>query len=63
MTIYVPDNVWGLTVQVGMHTEDLTNDNIGLREPIAYYRKALYPGKNTVRFSLGGYLWYCVIRM
>ena len=57
VTIYVPDNVWGLTVQVGMHTEDLTNDNIGLREPIAYYRKALYPGKNTVRFSLGGYLW------
>lgn len=57
VTVYVPDNVWGLTVQVGMHTEDLTNDNIGLREPIAYYRKALYPGKNTVRFSLGGYLW------
>ena len=53
MTIYVPDNVWGLTVQVGMHTEDLTNDNIGLREPIAYYRKALYPGKKYRTFLVG----------
>ena len=57
VTIYVPEGVWGLTVQIGMQTEDLTNNNAGLREPIVYIQKALYPGKNTVRSSLGGYIW------
>ena len=49
VTIYVPEGVWGLTVQIGMQTEDLTNNNAGLREPIVYIQKALYPGKKTVR--------------
>ncbi|MCD8317952.1 MAG: discoidin domain-containing protein [Paraprevotella sp.] len=57
VTIYVPEGVWGLTVQIGMQSEDLTSNNAGLREPIVYIQKALYPGKNTVRSSLGGYIW------
>lgn len=57
VTIYVPEDVWGLTVQIGMQTEDLTHNNAGLREPVVYIQKALYPGKNTVRSSLGGYIW------
>lgn len=57
VTVEVPENVWGVTLQIGIHTENLTNYDLGLREPVAYYQKALYPGKNTVRSPLGGYMW------
>lgn len=57
ITITVPDNVWGLTAQIGVQTDDLTSNDAGLREPIVYTQKSLYPGKNTVRSPLGGYLW------
>lgn len=57
VTITVPENVWGLTAQIGVQTEDLTKNNAGLRESIVYVQKTLYPGKNIIRSSLGGYLW------
>lgn len=57
ITITVPDNLWGLTAQIGVQTDDLSRNNAGLRESIVYTRKTLYPGKNTVRSPLGGYLW------
>lgn len=57
ITITIPDNVWGLTAQIGVQSDDLTSNNAGLREPIVYTQKTLYPGKNTLRSPLGGYLW------
>lgn len=58
VTIYVPEGVWGLTVQIGMQTEDLTNNNAGLREPIVYIQKALYPGTSVHRWE--GIFGFCV---
>lgn len=56
--IVIPDtDVYGLTVQVGIHTDDLSNVASYFREPIAYTRKTLHPGTNYVRFPLGGYIW------
>lgn len=56
--ITIPDeNVFGLTVQVGIHTDDLSNVASYFREPIAYTRKTLHSGTNYVRFPLGGYIW------
>lgn len=57
ITIEVPDNVMGLTVQVGSHTDDLTSVSSFLREPVVYTSKALFPGDNTVRNPLGGNIW------
>ncbi len=57
VTINVPDNVWGLTAQIGVHTEDLTDKDGGMRQPIVYIQKELFPGKNTLRSPMGGYLW------
>lgn len=58
VTINVPEgNTWGLSVQIGMQTDNLDANSSYLRQPIAYTRKTLYPGKNQVRFPLGGYIW------
>ncbi|MDO4162807.1 MAG: M60 family peptidase N-terminal accessory domain-containing protein [Bacteroides sp.] len=57
VTIVVPDGTWGLTVQVGMQTDNLGDGGAYSREPIVYTRKTLYPGSNRVRFPLGGYVW------
>lgn len=58
VTITLPEgNNYGLTVQIGMQTDDLSDVGSYLRKPIAFTRKALFPGKNQVRFPLGGYIW------
>lgn len=51
------NNAWGLSVQIGMQTEDLSSMDSYLREPVVYTCRKLYPGKNYVRFPLGGYVW------
>lgn len=58
VTITLPEgNNYGLTVQIGMQTDDLSDVGSYLRQPIAFTRKTLFPGKNQVRFPLGGYVW------
>lgn len=56
--IVIPEeNVFGLTVQVGIHTDDLSKVTSYFREPIVYTRKTLHSGTNYIRFPLGGYIW------
>lgn len=56
--IFIPESdVFGLTVQVGIHTDDLSSVSSYFREPIAFTRKTLHSGTNYVRFPLGGYIW------
>lgn len=58
VTITIPEeNVYGLTVQVGIHSDDLSSDATYFREPIVFTRKTLHSGTNYVRFPLGGYIW------
>ena len=58
VTITLPEgNNYGLTAQIGMQTDDLSDVGSYLRKPIAYTRKSLYPGRNQMRFPLGGYIW------
>lgn len=58
VTITLPEgNNFGLTAQIGMQSDDLSEKGSYLRKPIAYTRKSLYPGKNQLRFPLGGYIW------
>lgn len=52
--IIVPAGVIGLTVQVGVHTNDLTALDPRRRDPIIYTRKELFPGVNYVRNLYGG---------
>jgi len=55
--ITVPISVQGLSVQIGSQMDDLTDLDPAKREPIVYTRKALFPGLNTIRSPLGGYIW------
>lgn len=55
--IVVPENVLGLTVQIGVHTDDLSAATTLRREPIVYTVKELFPGVNYVRNLLGGTIW------
>lgn len=56
--IVIPESdVFGLTVQIGIHTDDLSSVASYFREPIAFTRKTLHSGTNYVRFPLGGYIW------
>lgn len=59
VTIRLPQegNTWGLSVQIGMQTDNLGEGNSYLRQPVVFTRKALFPGENRVRFPLGGYIW------
>ena len=57
ITIQLDEDVMGLSVQIGSHTDDLTTVNSFLREPVVYTTKALFPGINTVRNPLGGTIW------
>lgn len=57
VTVNVLGDTWGLSLQVGQHTENLSSESVRMREPIVYTRVALYPGENRIRFPLGGYIW------
>ncbi len=58
VAIHIPDgNTWGLSVQIGIQTDELDAASSFLRQPVTYTRKKLFPGENRVRFPLGGYLW------
>lgn len=55
--IIVPEGIYGLTVQVGSHTDNLTGKDVLQRDPIIYIRKTLYPGVNYVRNLYGGLIY------
>lgn len=55
--IVVPSGVLGLTVQVGVHTEDLSYLSTLRRDPIIYSKQELFPGINFVKNLYGGTLW------
>ena len=55
--ITVPVGIQGLSVQIGSQTDDLSDLDPAKRAPIVYTLKALFPGLNTVRSPLGGYIW------
>src|SRR5690606_6389042 len=55
--VNIEEEVMGLSIQIGSHTDNLTNTGVASREPIVYTTKALFPGKNYIRNGLGGYIW------
>lgn len=57
VTIHLKGQVMGLTVQVGVHTNDLSLESTRMRDPLIFARKSLFPGENTVRNPYGGYIW------
>ncbi len=52
--IIVPPGVIGLTVQVGVHTNDLSSLDPRRRDAVIYTRKELFPGVNYVKNLYGG---------
>lgn len=54
ITIKVPDNVYGLTVQLGAHDDNLTGKSPLQRAALIYTRVQLFPGVNYVRNPFGG---------
>lgn len=57
ITIKIPANTYGLAVQVGAHTDNLTGKEPLKRAPIVYTRLQLFPGINYVRNLYGGAIW------
>jgi len=57
ITITISDNTIGLNVIIGSHLDDLTAISPYLRLPVVTTSKQLFPGKNTIRNSLGGMIW------
>lgn len=55
--ITVPEGVLGLTVQVGVHTDNLTGKDPLRRDPLIYTKKELFPGVNYVKNLYGGTIW------
>lgn len=55
--IVVPAGIDGLSVQVGVHTDNLSGLSPLLRDPVIYTRKQLYSGVNFVRNLYGGYIY------
>lgn len=55
--INVPSGIYGLTVQIGSHTDNLTAVTPAKRDPIIYTVATLFPGTNRVRNPYGGYIW------
>lgn len=55
--ITVPEGVIGLTVQIGVHTDNIAGKEAPRRDFIIYTRKELFPGNNYVRNLYGGTIW------
>lgn len=55
--IVVPAGVYGLTGQIGVHTDDLSSIPSARRDPVIVTRKALNPGVNYMRNPYGGLIW------
>ncbi|HCU45213.1 M60 family metallopeptidase [Sphingobacterium faecium] len=55
--ITVPQGVIGMTVQVGVHTDNITGKDAPRRDNIIYTRRELFPGNNYVMNLYGGTIW------
>jgi len=55
--IVVPEGSEGLTVQIGAHTDNVSNKVPMLRAPVIATRKLLLPGDNFVRNIYGGTIY------
>ncbi|SKC07672.1 F5/8 type C domain-containing protein [Sphingobacterium nematocida] len=55
--IIVPAGIIGLTVQVGVHTNNLSSMDPRRRDPLIFTRKELFPGINYVKNLYGGTIW------
>lgn len=55
--ITVPEGAIGMTVQVGVHTDNITGKDAPRRDPILYTRKELFPGTNYIKNLYGGTIW------
>lgn len=55
--IVVPEDAEGLTVQVGAHTDNVSNKTPMLRPGVVFTRKLLLPGVNYVRNIYGGTIY------
>ncbi|MFB5945243.1 M60 family metallopeptidase [Albibacterium profundi] len=55
--VVVPPGVEGLTLQIGVHTDNLTGKTSLRRDPVIYTVKALFPGVNYLRNLYGGLIW------
>ncbi|WP_246229378.1 M60 family metallopeptidase [Sphingobacterium shayense] len=55
--VIVPSGVLGLTMQIGVHTDNLTGKTPLRRDAIIYTVKELFPGVNYVRNLYGGTVW------
>ncbi|WP_256962599.1 M60 family metallopeptidase [Sphingobacterium cellulitidis] len=55
--IVVPENVIGLTAQIGVHTDNLSGSESLRRDAIIYTVKELFPGVNYIKNLYGGTIW------
>ena len=55
--IVVPNNIYGLVAQIGVHRDDLSAIESPRRDPVIFTRKSLAPGVNFVRNPYGGLIW------
>lgn len=55
--IIVPAGVIGLTVQIGVHTNNISSMDPRRRDPVIFTRKELFPGVNYVKNLYGGTIW------
>lgn len=55
--ITVPEGVLGLTVQIGVHTDNLSGKDPLRRDPVIFTKKELFPGVNYVKNLYGGTIW------
>jgi len=55
--VEVPSGVLGLTMQIGVHMDNLTGKVPLRRDPVIYSVKELFPGTNYMRNLYGGTIW------
>lgn len=55
--VIVPEGVIGLTMQIGVHMDNLSGKTPLRRDPLIYTRKELFPGVNYVKNLYGGTIW------
>ncbi|MDR1716093.1 MAG: M60 family metallopeptidase [Prevotella sp.] len=57
ITVVLDEDIKGLSIQIGIHSRDLTSLNITDRDPKVVAIMPLFQGKNEIRNPYGGYIW------
>ncbi|MDH5828160.1 M60 family metallopeptidase [Sphingobacterium faecium] len=55
--INVPQGAIGMTVQIGVHTDNIAGKDAPRRDAVIYTKKELFPGNNYVGNLYGGTIW------